>query len=73
MSKLLLVLVSTFIFLSNFTFAREYTLQSILELAEKNNKDIRLARSNLDYANAVKKEAISQALPQINAQLVYKI
>jgi outer membrane protein TolC len=71
MSKLLLVLVSTLIFLNNFTFAKEYTLQTILELAEKNNKDIRLARSNLDYANAVKKEAISQALPQINAQLVY--
>ena len=71
MTRQLITLLSLFLILANVTFAREYTLQSILELAEKNNKDIKLAHSNLDYANAVKKEAISQALPRINAQLLY--
>jgi outer membrane protein len=49
----------------------EYNLQYILKLAEKNNKDIKLARSNLQYAGALKKEAWSQALPQINSEFGY--
>jgi outer membrane protein TolC len=71
MTRQLIALLSLLLLFTNVTFAKEYTLQSILELAEKNNKDIKLASSNLDYANAVKKEAISQALPQIGAQLDY--
>jgi len=51
--------------------AGDYTLGEILILAEKNNKDIKLAKSNLDFAKTLKKEAISQALPQISAQAVY--
>ena len=49
----------------------EYNLQTILQLADENNKDIKLARSNLQFASALKKEAISQALPQINGELRY--
>ena len=49
----------------------EYNLQTILQLADENNKDIKLARSNLQFASALKKEAISQALPQINGELSY--
>ena len=59
------------IFQAKLVFGIEYNLQVILELAEKNNKDIKLARSNLQYAGALKKEALSQALPQINAELRY--
>ncbi len=57
--------------LINLSYTKEYTLPLILQLAEKNNKDIKLAQSNLDYANAQKKEAISLALPKVNAQLNY--
>lgn len=57
--------------LINLSYTKEYTLPIILQLAEKNNKDIKLAQSNLDYANAQKKEAISLALPKVNAQLNY--
>lgn len=51
--------------------AATYDLESILDLAQKNNKEIKLARSNLEFADALRTEAISQALPEINAQAAY--
>ena len=71
MNRIILIILSLFVFTVKMSSAKEYTLETILNLAEKNNKDIKLARSNLDYAKTVKKEAISQALPQVNAQLQY--
>ena len=56
---------------SRWLFAGSYDLPAILELADQNNKDIKLARSNLEFADAMRKEAISQALPQLSANLVY--
>jgi outer membrane protein TolC len=49
--------------------ASEYNLESIIQLAEEKNKDIRLARAELKTASALKLEAISSALPtfEINA------
>jgi outer membrane protein TolC len=55
----------------NFLQAKEYSLGDILVLADKNNKDIKLSKSNLEFAHTLKKEAVSQALPQISAQMVY--
>ncbi len=67
-------LLFTLIFLTGYmtsVSAIDYDLTNILELADKNNKDIKIARSNLQFASAVKKEAISQALPQVNAEVRY--
>lgn len=52
-------------------FAKEYNLKDILNLAEKRNKNIQLARSDLEFAAAQKKEAWSTALPKINVDLNY--
>lgn len=51
--------------------ARDYDLPSILALAKKNNKEIKLANSDLSFASAQMKEAISTALPKINLDLQY--
>jgi outer membrane protein TolC len=70
--KISIILFFIFSLLSiSLSVAGEYSLGEILVLADKNNKDIKLSRSNLDFAKTLKKEAISQALPQINAQMIY--
>ncbi|MEL6820322.1 MAG: TolC family protein [Calditrichota bacterium] len=46
-------------------FAGEYDLNKVLELAEKNNKDIQLAKAELKIASAEKLSAVSTALPQL--------
>ncbi|MEJ2634631.1 MAG: TolC family protein [Calditrichia bacterium] len=51
--------------------AKEYDLAAILKLAEQNNKDLKLAGSDLEFASAQLKEAISTALPRINVDLGY--
>ena len=65
-SVLLFILI-----LINPLYAKEYDLQSILSLAEKNNKQIKLSQSDLKMAKALKKEAFSTALPKLNVDLGY--
>ena len=55
----------------NFSNAVEYDLETILKLTIKNNKEIKLSKSDLKYANAQMKEAISTALPKINVNMQY--
>ena len=43
--------------------SEQYDLLTILNMADKNNKEIKLARAELKTAAAVKKEAWSTALP----------
>lgn len=71
MSKIAIHLLILIGFLINFSYSKEYTLMSVLDLAKKNNKDIKLAQSNLKYADAQKDEAISLVLPKVNAQFIY--
>lgn len=71
MSEKVILLMTAVMFIFQLNFAKDYDLNSILNLAEKNNKEIKLARSNLEFANAQKKEAISLALPNISAQVNY--
>jgi len=52
--------------------AQTYDLDGFLALVKKNNKDLQLARKDLDMAKAVKKEAWATALPKIMAQGDYK-
>jgi len=59
------------IFLFQGSFAKDFNLQQILKLAEENNKEIKLARSDLQFASAQMKEAISTALPKINVEAGY--
>lgn len=63
--------VLLFIVPARIVFGLEYNLEAILKLAEKNNKDIKLAQSNLYYAATLKKEALSQALPHLSAGMNY--
>jgi outer membrane protein TolC len=51
--------------------AKDYDLPTILNLAQSNSNDIKLAKADLDFAQAQKSEALSLALPKINAQLDY--
>ncbi|MFZ0391024.1 MAG: TolC family protein [Calditrichia bacterium] len=52
-------------------FAKTYNLESILILARQNNKQIKLAEADKQFADAQKKEAVSTALPKINVDLGY--
>jgi len=51
--------------------AVEYDLDSIIKLAEDKNKDIQLARAELKTASALKLEAISSALPNLEVNAGY--
>jgi len=64
----ILVFLTLFVSLS---FSKEYTLQELLKLAEKHNKDIQLAQADLKFASAQKIEAWSTALPKINVEMNY--
>ena len=66
----ILLFVFAFAFMCS-GFAKDFDLDAILRLAEENNKDIKLAKSDLEFAKAQKKEAISLALPTINANVNY--
>ncbi len=72
MQRVLAILIGCLMLLVGSSRAGEQlTLKEVLDLAEKNNKEIRLARANLKLASAQKKEAISTALPKVNLQLNY--
>lgn len=51
--------------------ARELTIDSALRLALKNNKNIQIARSDLEFSEARVDEAWSTALPKINIDMGY--
>ena len=48
-----------------------YKIEQFLLLVEDNSKDLRMARKELEMADARYKEALSTALPKINAQGTY--
>lgn len=65
-------IVAFFLILSFFYLsAKEYDLQTILKLAEENNKQIQLARADLKTAAAEKTDAFSAAFPQIDVNGFY--
>ena len=53
-------------------FSETVNLEQFLDKVEKNSKDLKLAKKEIDMANAQKKEAWSLALPKIIAQGEYK-
>jgi outer membrane protein len=67
-SNLIFILVFSFL---GYGFGKDFDIRTVLQLAEENNKDIKLARNDLEFARAQKKEAISLALPSINANVNY--
>jgi len=71
MKKVVRVVLFTILGLSLLQ-AQSYDLDGFLSLVKKNNKDLQLARKDLDMAKAVKKEAWATALPKIMAQGDYK-
>ncbi|GAB4331423.1 MAG: TolC family protein [Calditrichia bacterium] len=60
-----------FLLLPAMLSAATLTLQEILDLAEKQNHEIKLARADLDYAGAQRQEAISNALPHVEVGVGY--
>ena len=71
MLKKIFIIISFFLTTFQPVNAKEYDLESILKLAVENNKQIKLAHSDLDFASAQMKEAISTALPKINLDFGY--
>ncbi|MGH1363607.1 MAG: TolC family protein [Calditrichia bacterium] len=63
MSRINMLFMSMLLMVS--AFAGEYDLKKVLELAEKQNGDIQLARAELKVASAEKLSAVSTALPQL--------
>ncbi len=52
-------------------FSRDLSLSSALKMAEENNDELKLARAELDYADAQVSEAWSTALPLVTADVNY--
>ena len=48
-----------------------YDLDSFIKLVQKNSKDLKTAQKDLEMADARYQEALSTALPKINAQATY--
>ena len=65
MLKIYRLLLSVLVLLSTSLFAGEYDLDAFLELVKQNSKDLKLAKQELNMADAVKKEAWATALPKI--------
>ncbi len=72
MRKIGLYITIVILFLSSLAMSAEQDLDSFLKLVEKNNKDLQLAKKELEMAGARKKEAYAFALPKIFAQGTYK-
>jgi len=51
--------------------AKDYNLDAVIEQALAQSKEIRLARAEMENASALKKEALADALPQINLDFNY--
>ena len=67
----LILFINMLLIITSALTAKEFDLPTILRLTEENNKDIKLARSNLEFASAQMKEAISTALPKVDLNLNY--
>lgn len=65
-----LVFITSILLLSQL-FAKEYDLQDILIMADKQNKQIQLAQADLKTASAEKTNAFSAAFPQIDVNAGY--
>ncbi len=63
----LLVIISNGIFAQ----ARQLDLATVLQLADANNKDIKLAAAEVRNADALYREALSSALPTVNLDFNY--
>jgi outer membrane protein TolC len=57
--------------ITQFVFAEKYNLDGILKLAIEQNKDIKLAESELKTASALKMEAFADAFPQFDVVAGY--
>jgi outer membrane protein TolC len=51
--------------------SKVYDLDSFIKLVQKNSKDLKTAQKELEMADARYQEALSTALPKINAQATY--
>ena len=71
MQPRIILLFFTTLFLIQTVSAKDFDLETILQLAKENNKEIKLARSERKVAAANLKDAISTALPQVNIDVGY--
>lgn len=59
------------VIMATFAVAKEYDLSTVLQLADRYNRDIQLARSELKIASAEKLAAYSRALPKFSVDMLY--
>ena len=52
-------------------FSQTYTIEQFIQLVEKNSRDLKMAQTELNMADAQYKEALSTALPKITATGLY--
>lgn len=71
MKKTILLSISLILLSALSLGAKEYTLTEYLDLVERNSKELKLARQDLEIADATKAEAVSGALPHVSAQAGY--
>ncbi|UCC40154.1 MAG: TolC family protein [Candidatus Aminicenantes bacterium] len=71
MKKILILVVFLLAFHIYGMCTESYNLQEFLLLVEQYSKDLQLAEKELDMAKARKREAISQALPELSANGSY--
>jgi len=64
------IIICVLIFSSS-AFPQTYTLEQFIKLVEKNSRDLQMAQTELDMADAQYKEALSTALPKISATGLY--
>lgn len=62
----LIIIATSFFFLSNQLQSRQLTLDSAIAIAISNNNDIKIAQLELDRANAAVKEAYGYAMPTLD-------
>ena len=68
--KLFLMLIFISILMSS-GYTQTYTLEQFILLVEKNSRDLQMAQTELEMADAQYKEALSTALPKISASGLY--
>jgi hydrophobic/amphiphilic exporter-1 (mainly G- bacteria), HAE1 family len=66
------VLLALVIGLGTQVHAESYDLNTFVQMVQKNSKDIKLAKKELDLADVYKKEALATALPKIKVDVDYK-
>lgn len=71
MHRIRVIAFCTFLFWIPFLYAVELDLETVIQLAKEQNKELKLARTEFRTAEANVREAWSQALPTIDASLNY--